>query len=83
MAGDRGAARVALERACAGGSYVSPYWLAITHLEMGDPDRAYGYLLQAFENREWFLVFLAREPALDPLRGSRRFEDLVRRVGVR
>jgi TolB-like protein/tetratricopeptide (TPR) repeat protein len=83
LAGDRTAAAALLERSCAKGNVTPLYWLAITRLQMGDMDGGYTALRQALERREWFLIFIAREPLLDPVRADARFCDIMQRVGVR
>ena len=49
--------------------------------ELGEKDKALAELNKAYENHEYFLVWLKVDPRLDSLRSDRRFEDLVRRVG--
>ncbi len=49
---------------------------------MGEVDRAFGWLEEAFQRRRSSLLFLRVEPAYQPLRHDPRFEDLVRRVGI-
>jgi hypothetical protein len=49
--------------------------------ELGEKDKAFTELNQAYQNHEYFLVWLKVDPRLDPLRSDPRFEDLLRRVG--
>ena len=61
--------------------------LAIAYAILGDKDRAFYWLNQAYEHRETVSIdggifFLAAEPLYDPLRSDPRFKDLLRRVGL-
>jgi TolB-like protein/Tfp pilus assembly protein PilF len=66
----------------AGRRYVSPYFIALVHVGLGDTDEAFHWLDTACEHRSDWLVHLKIEPALDPLRSDPRFGKLVRRVGL-
>ncbi|HYB76995.1 MAG TPA: winged helix-turn-helix domain-containing protein [Candidatus Bathyarchaeia archaeon] len=64
-----------------------PEHLAITYTAIGDKDRAFYWLNQAYEHREmvshdWGLTILKVDPLLAPLRSDPRFKDLLRRVGL-
>jgi TolB-like protein/DNA-binding winged helix-turn-helix (wHTH) protein len=61
--------------------------LAIAYTILGDKDRAFYWLEQAYEHREMVsfdsgISVLGAEPLYDPLRSDPRFKDLLRRVGV-
>lgn len=60
--------------------YVSPYDLALIFLGLGDTDRTFASLTQAYEERASGLAFLKTDPRLDPLRSDARFLDLARRM---
>jgi TolB-like protein/Tfp pilus assembly protein PilF len=63
------------------GGYVAPHDLAWGYAALGDLDRAMEWLEKAYAERSSALVYLRIEPLFDPLRGDRRFADLVRRMG--
>jgi eukaryotic-like serine/threonine-protein kinase len=83
-AGDAAAARRVLEdlRGRSRAGYVPAYQFTIVHIGLGETDQAFTSLDRAYEERSDALVYLKVEPILDPLRGDRRFDDLVRRVGL-
>jgi len=61
-------------------SYVSPYHAAVLHAGLGEKDKAFEDLDQAARERSTMLVYLKRDPRLEPLRSDPRFEELLRRV---
>jgi TolB-like protein/DNA-binding winged helix-turn-helix (wHTH) protein len=60
--------------------WISPYSLATLHVLLGDRDRALAALEEAHAKRVGMMVFLARDPLMDPLRDDPRFVALTRRV---
>jgi len=65
-----------------GTRYVSPFDIALIQLALGQLDDAFASLERAYEDRSTGLIFLKSWPLLDPIRSDRRFEDLLRRVGL-
>ncbi|HVG39648.1 MAG TPA: protein kinase [Pyrinomonadaceae bacterium] len=61
--------------------YVSPYFSALIHAALGEHDAAFDCLDRSAEERDGWLIWLATEPLLDPLRRDARFDNLLRRVG--
>lgn len=64
-----------------------PMTIAQLYAGIGEKDRAFYWLEQAYAHRDWiggdFGVELVRlEPMLDPLRSDPRYTDLLRRVGL-
>ncbi len=62
--------------------HVTPYNVATIYSALGDNDDAIAQLEKAYEERSWYLMFLAVDPQLDTLRADARFKDLVKRVGL-
>ncbi|HEX9218054.1 MAG TPA: hypothetical protein VF864_13850 [Gemmatimonadales bacterium] len=60
--------------------YVDAFWIAVPYAAMGETDEAIRWLNKAYEERSASMVQLKTNPALDPLRGDARFQDLVRRM---
>jgi len=60
--------------------YISPYSLAIVYTGLGEKDLGIEWLGKALEAHDVWLVWLKRDPRLDPLRSDPRFPDLLRRM---
>jgi TolB-like protein/DNA-binding winged helix-turn-helix (wHTH) protein len=63
--------------------YVSPSYLAIVYIALGDRDRAFAYLQKSCDERSEHILYLGVEPLVDPLRGDPRFDALLKRVGLK
>jgi len=63
-------------------SYVPPYHFAIVHAGLGNFDQACEWLEQCYNRHAVDLFTLNVEPMLDSLREDRRYQDLLRRVGL-
>lgn len=61
--------------------FVWPMGLAMAYAHLGDEDTALDYLERAYEERVGWMPLIGREPSLDVLRSSPRFQDLVRKIG--
>ena len=77
---ERDPARLAELDALATTRNVSDVHFAIIHIALGEIDSALAYLEKAEAARSGWLVYLATEPRFDPLRGEKRFTDLVARI---
>jgi len=62
--------------------YVSPYDWAVLHTGLGEHDEALQRLRQALQERSPRVIWLNVEPTFDSLRRDRRFEAMVRRLGL-
>lgn len=62
--------------------FVSPYFFALAYTGCNQKDLAFRWFEKALDDRSGWLANLNIEPALDSLRSDRRFQDLVRRVGL-
>jgi tetratricopeptide (TPR) repeat protein len=56
---------------------------ACWNARLGDKDKAFEYLEKAYQQREAIMTILQVEPILDPLRDDPRFDELVKRVGLK
>ena len=61
-------------------AYVPKSALAVVYLGLGDDDAALHWLERAYDERDAELVMLGASPLFDPLRGHRRFRELLRRL---
>lgn len=61
-------------------SYVPPTFLAVAYAQLGRRDEAFEQLEAAYDGHDPYLVLVRASPWFDPLRGERRFEDLLGRM---
>jgi tetratricopeptide (TPR) repeat protein len=64
-----------------------PGFLAAVYTTLGDKDRAFYWLEQAYEHREMTskdegIFYLGTEPLYDALRSDPRYKELLRRIGL-
>jgi hypothetical protein len=62
--------------------YVTPAAFVNVYLGLGDNEQAFVWLETAYQERSNFVAYLKVFPLLDPIRSDRRFDDLIRRVGL-
>jgi tetratricopeptide (TPR) repeat protein len=62
--------------------YVPPLYTAFIHVGAANMDQAFAWFEKAYDERSSYLINLAAEPSLDPIRSDPRYTDLVRRVGL-
>jgi serine/threonine protein kinase/Tfp pilus assembly protein PilF len=62
--------------------YVAPHFCAGIYIGLGEYDRALECLEKSYEEHCHWLIYLHIDPSMDALRGSPRFQDLAKRVGL-
>lgn len=62
--------------------YVCPYEMATTYAALGDKDKAFAWLQEAYRAHSICVIWLNNEPRFDSLRSDPRFSELVRQVGL-
>jgi len=82
LAGSSTKARALLDEITRRNLTLSHYTVAGIHSALGEPNRAFEWLEDAFDQHELELVSLKVDPTLDALRSDRRFAELMRRVGL-
>ena len=60
-------------------TYVSPVYLALLHIHLGDLDKAFQCLEAAVQENAPWLAMARADPAFAPIRSDPRFESLMRR----
>ncbi len=75
-------ARAVLDGLTTGDVYVRAELLAAAWAALGDADRAFAALEQAFEQHSAGLIYLHVDPGFASLRSDRRFASLRKRVGL-
>ena len=63
-------------------TYVSPFIPAAIHAYLGQTDRAFELLDQAYAEKTWMMRLLKVAPPMDPLRSDPRFAALLDKVGL-
>jgi len=62
--------------------YISAYDIALVYTGLGENDRAFEWLGKAIAERSMFVVHLAWDARLQPLRADRRFQELLDRLAI-
>ena len=81
-AGQHDRARAILQELRTSNEHVSSGELAILLAALGEREQALTSLEDAYRTRDHHLQSLGVDPGFDPLRADRRFQDLLRRVGL-
>ncbi len=71
--------RIVLRRK-AEGRELPPSLLSRLYAALGEPDKAFAWLEEAFRERALEMVFIGGFHQLDPIRSDPRFPDLLRRI---
>ena len=61
---------------------VSPYYLAILSVGLGDFDQAMHYFERAYEERDGILIYLPVDPVAESIWADPRFVTLVHKMGL-
>ena len=56
------------------------YFIAMAYVAIGDIDNAFRWFEKSVEERNEWLVWFAVEPKLDPIRGDRRYKDILKKL---
>jgi len=56
--------------------------LALIYVGLDERDQAFAWLEKAYEQRAFQLQWIKLEPRFDRLQSDRRFQDLMRRMGI-
>ena len=62
--------------------YASSYAIAVVYAGLGDRERVFSFLDDALRERSHWLVWLKRDARWNAMRADRRFQNLVRTVGL-
>jgi TolB-like protein/DNA-binding winged helix-turn-helix (wHTH) protein/Tfp pilus assembly protein PilF len=62
--------------------YVSPFYVAIVYVGLGENDRALDWLDKAYADHSNAIVFAKVDPQLDSLRSTPRFQALLHRLAL-
>jgi DNA-binding winged helix-turn-helix (wHTH) protein/TolB-like protein/Flp pilus assembly protein TadD len=65
-----------------GEQFVSDYDLATVYAALGDTERAFGALEDAYQSRSEWLSYIKVDPQLDSLRADRRFAAMLQKIGL-
>jgi TolB-like protein/DNA-binding winged helix-turn-helix (wHTH) protein/Flp pilus assembly protein TadD len=85
IAGQRARAAQILKqlRSLSAKRYVSSYEFALVYTGLDEKDKAFHWLDKAFQEHSAWMLHLKVDPRLDPLRSDARYENLLKRVGLR
>jgi TolB-like protein/Flp pilus assembly protein TadD len=64
----------------AANGYVKPYFLAMAHVAVGEPDAAFDYFEQSFDEQEPWLLWFGTDPMLESLHDDARYLNLLERM---
>lgn len=63
-------------------SYVSPYYLAVISIGLGEDEKALEFLQSCLADRSESMVLLGVEPKFDRLRSMKRFNQIIQQIGL-
>jgi eukaryotic-like serine/threonine-protein kinase len=62
-------------------AFIAPSMFARVYIGLGNTEQAFAWLEKGYQQHDFWLTFITREPVYDPLRSDPRFQELVRRIG--
>jgi len=62
--------------------YVSPYYIAIIYLKLGQKDLAFDWLERAFETQDDMIVHLKADPDFEVISADPRFQSLLKKMNL-
>jgi tetratricopeptide (TPR) repeat protein len=62
--------------------FVTSYGIALVYTGVGDKDKTFEWLNNAYEERSNWLVWLKHDPRWKSIRSDKRYADLIRKVGL-
>jgi hypothetical protein len=62
-------------------TFIAPSMFARVYIGLGNTEQAFAWLEKGYQQHDFWLTFITREPVYDPLRSDPRFQELVRRIG--
>ncbi len=63
-------------------TYVSPSYVSLVYMALGNRDAAYAWLDKSYDDRAEYLLWLKLDPFYDGERADPRFQAMVRKVGI-
>jgi eukaryotic-like serine/threonine-protein kinase len=61
-------------------AFIAPSMFARVCIGLGDTEQAFAWLEKGYEQHDFWLTFITREPVYDSLRSDPRFQELVHRI---
>jgi tetratricopeptide (TPR) repeat protein len=56
--------------------------VASTYAILGEIDKAFDWLEKAYQDHQFYIIWLKAEPFLDPLHADPRFQELLKKIGL-
>jgi len=63
-------------------TYLRPFIYAMAYAEIGEKDKSFDWLEEAYKVNSRMITTMGVEPALDSLRSDPRFDELLKKVGL-
>ena len=74
---------IAMGKTLSSSNYNQPYYNASLYALIGENDKAFEELETAYEARSYLITTIGIEPSLDSLRSDPRFDELLKKVGLK